>query len=50
GPTLRSKVSDIVEILFLNNLSFNYASIYSMGLAYNKDNEGSVYLNNTRPG
>lgn len=50
GPTLRSEVGDMIEILFVNRLSSNYASIHSMGLAYTKENEGSVYPNNTVPG
>lgn len=50
GPTLRSEVGDMIEILFVNRLSSNYASLHSMGLAYSKDNEGSVYANNTAPG
>lgn len=47
GPTIRSEVGDMIEILFLNRLSKNYASIHSMGLSYNKDNEGSLYPNVT---
>jgi FtsP/CotA-like multicopper oxidase with cupredoxin domain len=50
GPTLRSEVGDMIEILFVNQLSSNYASVHSMGLAYTKENEGSVYPNNTAPG
>ena len=50
GPTLRSEVGDMIEILFVNRLSSNYASMHSMGLAYTKENEGSVYPNNTIPG
>ncbi|KIX02680.1 uncharacterized protein Z518_08622 [Rhinocladiella mackenziei CBS 650.93] len=40
GPTLR-------EILFLNRLPANYASLHSMGLAYSNDNEGSMYPKNS---
>ena len=50
GPTLRSEVGDMIEILFVNRLSSNYASMHSMSLAYTKDDEGSVYPNNTLPG
>lgn len=50
GPTLRSEVGDMIEILFVNRLQQNYASMHSMGLAYSKDNEGSLYPNNTSPG
>ncbi|KAL2353108.1 putative multicopper oxidase [Cryomyces antarcticus] len=50
GPTLRSEVGDMVEIMFVNKLSKNYASMHSMGLAYTKYNEGSDYPNNTAPG
>lgn len=50
GPTLRCEVGDLLEILFVNRLSKNYASMHSMGLAYEKSSEGSVYPNNTAPG
>ena len=50
GPTLRSEVGDMVEILFVNRLRSNYVSLHSMGLAYSKDDEGSSYANNTVPG
>jgi manganese oxidase len=50
GPTLRGEVGDMIEILFVNNLPKVYATMHSMGLAYNKDNEGSLYPNNTAPG
>lgn len=43
GPTIRAEVGDMVEILFLNNLATHYASMHSMGLAYSKENEGSIY-------
>ncbi|TKA65742.1 hypothetical protein B0A49_05267, partial [Cryomyces minteri] len=50
GPTLRSEVGDMVEIMFVNKLSKNYATMHSMGLAYSKYDEGSDYPNNTAPG
>jgi len=50
GPTLRSEVGDLVEIMFVNKLSENYASMHSMGLEYTKGSEGSDYPNNTAPG
>lgn len=50
GPTLRAEVGDMIEILFVNKLPEVYATMHSMGLAYNKDNEGSLYPNNTAPG
>lgn len=50
GPIIRAEVGDMIEVMFVNKLSNIYASIHSMGLAYNKDNEGSVYPNNTQPG
>ncbi|KAI9737995.1 MAG: hypothetical protein M1834_009365 [Cirrosporium novae-zelandiae] len=50
GPTLRAEVGDMIEILFVNSLSQNYASMHSMGLAYSKDNEGSIYPNISGPG
>lgn len=43
GPTLRSEVGDMIEIMFVNKLSKNYATMHSMGLAYNKRNEGGDY-------
>lgn len=50
GPTIRSEVGDLIEIMFVNKLSQNYASMHSMGLEYTKSNEGAVYPNNTMPG
>jgi FtsP/CotA-like multicopper oxidase with cupredoxin domain len=50
GPTLRAEVGDMIEILFVNRLPNNYATMHSMGLQYSKDNEGSLYPNNTMPG
>ena len=50
GPILRAEVGDMIEILFVNNLPGLYASMHSMGLSYSKDNEGSLYPNNTMPG
>src|SRR6266536_3906813 len=38
GPTLRAEVGDMIEILFVNRLSSNYATMHSMGLQYSKDN------------
>jgi hypothetical protein len=43
-------VGDLVEIMFVNRLSENYASMHSMGLSYTKYDEGSAYPNNTAPG
>jgi hypothetical protein len=50
GPTIRAEVGDLIEIMFLNNLSANYASMHSMGLMYTKESEGGDYPNNTMPG
>lgn len=50
GPTIRSEVGDLIEIMFVNKLSKNYATMHSMGLAYSKVSEGSDYPNNTAPG
>lgn len=50
GPTLRSEVGDLIEIMFVNNLSKNYATMHSMGLQYTKYSEGADYPNNTAPG
>ena len=47
GPLLRAEVGDMIEILFINKLPGNYASMHSMGLAYSKLNEGSLYPNYT---
>ena len=33
----------MLEIMFVNKLTKNYASMHSMGLAYNKHNEGGDY-------
>lgn len=40
----------MIEILFVNKLRKNYATMHSMGLAYSKPYEGSDYPNNTAPG
>lgn len=50
GPTLRSEVGDLVEVMFLNNLSTNYATMHSMGLTYNKASGGAAYANVSAPG
>lgn len=50
GPTIRAEVGDMIEILFMNQLLENYASMHSMGLAYTKGNEGSLYPNSSAPG
>lgn len=49
GPTIRSEVGDLIEILFKNKLQHQYASMHSMGLAYSKEYEGSDYINATSP-
>ena len=44
-------MGDLIEIMFLNKLSVNYATMHSMGLEYTKTNgEGADYPNNTMPG
>lgn len=50
GPTVRAEVGDLIEIMFVNNLSQNYATIHSMGLAYTKKYEGSDYPINGEAG
>lgn len=50
GPTIRSEVGDLVEIMFVNKLTKAYATMHSMGLAYSKSSEGSDYPNVTMPG
>ncbi|KAF2085751.1 Cupredoxin [Saccharata proteae CBS 121410] len=47
GPLLRAEVGDLVQILFCNKLSENYASMHSMGLTYSKQYEGSLYPSTT---
>lgn len=43
GPTLRAEVGDMIEIMFVNKMSRNYATMHSMGLAYSKMSEGADY-------
>ena len=51
GPTIRSEVNDLVQIMFVNRLPDNYATMHSMGLGYTKAvGEGAAYPNNTAPG
>jgi hypothetical protein len=50
GPTIRSEVGDLVEIMFVNKMTENYATMHSMGLAYSKHSEGADYPNSTTPG
>lgn len=50
GPTIRAEVGDMIEIMFVNNLTQHYATMHSMGLAYPKSSEGADYSNNTTPG
>jgi hypothetical protein len=40
----------MIEVLFVNKLKKNFATMHSMGLAYSKSYEGSNYPNNTMPG
>lgn len=47
GPTIRAEVGDMIEILFVNRLTNNFATLHSKGLAYGKDSEGTTYPNNT---
>ncbi|KAI5238357.1 Cupredoxin [Aureobasidium subglaciale] len=47
GPILRGEVGDMIQIMFVNNLEKNYASMHSMGLYYGKQYEGSLYPNTT---
>ena len=47
GPLLRAEVNDMIQILFVNNLKENYATMHSMGLYYGKQYEGSLYPNTT---
>ncbi|KAI9930690.1 hypothetical protein ASPWEDRAFT_39581 [Aspergillus wentii DTO 134E9] len=48
GPTLRSEVGDMIEILFINRLPQHYATMHSMGLSYTKEYEGSLYPTGSR--
>ncbi|KAK5679413.1 hypothetical protein LTS10_008230 [Elasticomyces elasticus] len=44
GPTIRSEVGDLIEIMFVNKLSKNYATMHSMGLEYPQvSGEGADY-------
>lgn len=43
GPIMRAEVGDMIEIFFVNKMTSNYGALHSMGLGYNKANEGSVY-------
>jgi len=50
GPTIRGEVGDLIEIMFVNKMSKNYATMHSMGLDYTKHSEGADYPNTTAPG
>lgn len=50
GPTIRAEVGDLIEIMFVNKMTTNYATMHSMGLEYSKYSEGADYPNNTMPG
>jgi FtsP/CotA-like multicopper oxidase with cupredoxin domain len=50
GPTLRGEVGDMIEIMFINKMTENYATMHSMGLDYTKYSEGADYPNTTTPG
>jgi len=45
GPIVRAEVGDMIQIIFYNKLEKNYMNLHSMGLGYDKTNEGSVYPN-----
>jgi FtsP/CotA-like multicopper oxidase with cupredoxin domain len=50
GPIIRAEVGDMIEIMFVNKMKKNYATMHSMGLAYTKLSEGADYPNTTTPG
>jgi hypothetical protein len=50
GPTIRAEVGDMIEIMFVNKMTTNYATMHSMGLEYLKHSEGADYPNTTSPG
>jgi manganese oxidase len=50
GPALRAEVGDMIEILFVNKLEQNYASMHSMRQAYIKANEDALYPDATGSG
>jgi hypothetical protein len=50
GPTIRAEVGDMIEIMFVNKMTTNYATMHSMGLEYPKHSEGADYPNTTSPG
>lgn len=45
GPIMRAEVGDMIQVVFTNKLTANYMNVHSMGLGYDKTNEGSVYIN-----
>lgn len=45
GPIMRAEMGDMIQVVFLNKLTSNYMNVHSMGLGYDKSNEGSVYPN-----
>lgn len=49
GPTIRGEVGDMIEIMFVNKMRKNYATMHSMGLDYTKHSEGADYPNTTTP-
>lgn len=50
GPVMRAEVGDMIEIYFVNKMPAHYAALHSMGLSYNKQNEGSLYPTVLVPG
>ena len=50
GPSIRAEVGDMIEIMFVNKMTTNYATMHSMGLEYSKQSEGADYPNTTSPG
>ncbi|HSG82803.1 MAG TPA: multicopper oxidase domain-containing protein, partial [Gemmatimonadota bacterium] len=46
GPVVRAEVGDTIRITFRNNASFP-ASLHPHGVFYNKDSEGSPYVDGT---
>lgn len=49
GPVMRAEMGDLIQVVFLNKLKNNYASVHSMGLGYDKSNDGADYPDTLAP-
>ncbi len=48
GPLLRASVGDTIRVVFRNRATMPY-SMHPHGVIYNKDSEGSPYVDDTKP-